>query len=92
MYSMERKINKNWTEVAGYVGMFLVHMAYLPTTVMNVMGWSDKLPPLNMVLLIQIGLLLFLIRAVATKDRLYTISNGFGFVVQTILLTVIVLN
>jgi hypothetical protein len=90
MYGMERKINKNWTEVAGYIGMILVHAAIIPTTVMNIMGWSDKLPPLSMVLLIQLGLALFLIRAIANKDTLYTISNGFGFVTQTILLAIIV--
>jgi hypothetical protein len=90
MYNMTRKINKNWTEVSGYVGMFLVHVAYLPTAVMNILGWSDKLPPLNMVLLIQIGLLLYLIRALANKDKLYIISNGFGFILQSVLLSVIV--
>ena len=89
---MRRKINKKWTEIAGYVGMFLVHTAYLPTAIMNIMGWSDKLPPLNMVLLIQIGLFLFLIRALSNRDKLYIISNGFGFVLQTVLLTVIVFD
>ena len=88
--SMKTTRKNRWSEYAGYLGMIMVHSAIVPTTVANIFGWSDKLPPISMVLLVQIGLLLFLVRAVATKDMLYILSNGFGFWMQTVLLAVIV--
>ena len=78
------------SEILGYLGMFLIHGAIVPTTIANILGLSNHTPPLNMVLLIQLGLLLFLIRAIAQKDLLYIISNGFGFAMQTTLLSIIV--
>lgn len=89
---MTTKRYKKLAELAGYVGMVFVHSAIVPTTIMNIMGWSTHTPPLNMVILIQIGLFLFLIRAIATRDMLYSLSNGFGFLMQSILLSVIVLR
>ena len=92
--SMKTKTKQNKmvkiSEILGYIGMFLIHGAIVPTTIANMLGLSNHTPPLNMVLLIQIGLLFFLIRAIAQKDLLYIISNGFGFAMQTTLLSIIV--
>jgi hypothetical protein len=78
-------------EVGGYLGMVLIHGATLPVTVGNIMGWTDKLPPLSMVLLVWLGLILFFIRALVRFDWLYLISNGIGFTFNSILLIIIVL-
>tara|TARA_R100001244_G_scaffold14788_2_gene16384 strand:- start:997 stop:1302 length:306 start_codon:yes stop_codon:yes gene_type:complete len=88
----KKLIAKRIAEVLGYVGMILIHGAIVPTTIANIMGWSNHTPPLSMVVLIQAGLFLYLIRAVAQKDTLYIISNGFGFFMQSVLLSVIVFN
>ena len=88
----KKLIAKRIAEVLGYVGMILIHGAIVPTTIANIMGWSNHTPPLSMGVLIQAGLFLYLIRAVAQKDTLYIISNGFGFFMQSVLLSVIVFN
>jgi hypothetical protein len=77
-------------ELGGWIGMLLIHGATVPVTVSNILGWSDKLPPLSMVLLVWAGLALFLWRAVDRKDTLYTVSNAIGFVLNSILLALIV--
>lgn len=77
-------------EIGGWVGMVLIHSATIPAIVGKIMGWSEDLPPLSMVLLIWSGLFLFLIRAVARKDWLYTVSNSVGFFLNSILLSIIV--
>jgi len=84
------KLNKRFAEVMGYIGMVMIQGAIVPTTVANIMGWSDKVPPLDMTIMVQVGLFLFLLRAVAQKDTLYMISNGFGFFMQSVLLSIIV--
>lgn len=75
---------------SGWIGMILIHGATLPVTLEVILGYSEKLPPLSMVLMIWIGLFLFLLRAIAQKDRLYIISNSIGFFFNSILLSLIV--
>lgn len=77
-------------EVGGWVGMCLIHGATVPVTVSNILGWSDKLPPLSMVLLVWAGLALFLWRAIDRRDVLYIVSNAVGFFLNSILLALIV--
>lgn len=77
-------------EIGGWVGMCLIHGATIPVTVANIMGWSENLPPLSMVLLVWAGLALFLWRAIDRKDFLYIVSNAVGFVLNSVLLALIV--
>ena len=77
-------------EMGGWLGMLLIHGATIPVTVSNIMGWSNKLPPLSMVLLVWAGLALFLWRAIARNDVLYIVSNAVGFVLNSVLLALIV--
>ena len=77
-------------ELAGWVGMCLIHSATIPVTVSNILGLSNKLPPLSMVLLVWAGLALFLWRAIARNDTLYIVSNAVGFVLNSVLLALIV--
>jgi hypothetical protein len=77
-------------ELGGWIGMLLIHGATIPVTVSNIMGWSNQLPPLSMVLLVWAGLALFLWRAVARNDMLYIVSNAVGFVLNSVLLALIV--
>lgn len=77
-------------EMGGWIGMCLIHGATIPTTLGNIMGWTNQLPPLSMVLLVWAGLALFLWRAIARNDFLYTVSNAVGFILNSVLLAIIV--
>lgn len=85
-----------FTEICGYLGMVLVHVATFPVTFLALSNLNSldtiDLPPLSMVLLLDIGLVLFLIRSIAQKDLLYSISNGVGVLAQTTMLTIILYN
>ena len=77
-------------ELCGWLGMILVQSATLPTTIGRILGLTNALPPLSMVLLCWSGLALYFVRAYYQRDTLYMVSNGFGFFVNTILLALIV--
>ena len=77
-------------EKGGWIGMLLIHGATIPVTVSNILGWSNQLPPLSMVMLVWAGLALFLWRAIARNDTLYIVSNAVGFVLNSVLLALIV--
>jgi hypothetical protein len=87
---VKRKDKFDISEACGWLGMVLIHAATLPTSLGVILGYSDKLPPLSMVLLVWSGLFLFLIRALARSDKLYIISNAVGFFFNSILLALIV--
>jgi hypothetical protein len=76
--------------ISGWIGMILIHGSTLPTTLGVIMGYSDKVPPFSMVVLIWSGLMLFLFRAIVQKDMLYIVSNAVGFFFNSILLALIV--
>jgi hypothetical protein len=76
-------------EIGGWIGMVLIHGATIPTSLAVIMGWSDHLPPLDMILMVWAGLMLFFIRALARFDWLYLVSNSIGFFLQSILLGII---
>lgn len=77
-------------EIGGYAGMILLQGATLPSIIGAIMGWSDDLPPLSMVLMVWVGLLLYFARAWVQRDKLYLISNGIGVVLNFFLLIILV--
>jgi hypothetical protein len=86
--SMKNKI----AEIGGWIGMVLIHGATIPTSLAVIMGWSDHLPPLDMILMVWVGLMLFFFRALARFDWLYLVSNAIGFTLNTIILALILVR
>lgn len=84
------KRSLDFGEISGWIGLVLVHSATLPTTLGVILGYSEKLPPMSMVLLVWTGLFLFLVRAIKQNDVLYIVSNAVGFFFNTLLLALIV--
>jgi hypothetical protein len=76
-------------EIGGWIGMILIHGATIPTSLAVIMGWSDHLPPIDMIVMVWLGLLLFFLRALARFDWLYLVSNAIGFTLNTIILVLI---
>jgi hypothetical protein len=89
---MRNNYNINITETCGWLGMILIHAATLPTSLGVILGYSNNLPPLSMVLMVWSGLFLFLVRALGRNDRLYIISNAVGFFFNSVLLALIVMR
>ena len=79
-------------EIGGWIGMVLIHGATIPTSLAVIMGWSDHLPPLDMIIMVWVGLMLFFIRALARFDWLYLVSNAIGFTLNTIILALILVR
>jgi hypothetical protein len=82
-------MKRNLLEVCGWIGMVLIHGSTLPVTLSLLMGWSNEVPPLSMVLLVWTGLFLFFLRAIGRFDFLYLVSNGVGWLFQTALLILV---
>ena len=77
-------------ETLGWVGVILIHLATIPTLVAVLTGLTEKLPPVDLVLLMWGGLFMFFVRSVIAKDLLNIITIGFGFFVQATLMALII--
>lgn len=99
----ERMLNKVTTEVRSFFSSFskataetfawlsiiVMHAATIPSFLAVKAGLSDKLPSLELVSLIWVGLLLYFIRSAIIKDMLAVITIGVGFAVQALFLGLI---
>lgn len=77
-------------ETLGWIAVILVHMATIPTLVAVLTGLTEKMPPVDMVGLMWLGLFFFFVRSVIAKDLLNIITIGFGFFVQAMLCALII--
>jgi hypothetical protein len=88
--SIKENIGQLSAETLGWLGVILVHLATIPTLVAVLTGLTEKLPPVDIVLLMWLGLFMFFVKSVISKDLLNIITIGFGFFVQAVLLALIV--
>ena len=79
-----------YEKTIGWLGMLLVQGASFPALYELIILGEAELPPLSMVLMLQVGLALYFARALMQKDTVYLISNGIGFAIQTLLFCVII--
>jgi phage-related minor tail protein len=87
MDNIRENIGHLSAETLGWVSVILIHLATIPTLVA---GLTEKLPPVDIVVLMWLGLFMFFVRSVIAKDLLNIITIGFGFFVQAVLLALIV--
>ena len=90
MDGLRENIGHLSAETLGWVGVILVHLATIPTLVAVLTGLTEKLPPVDIVVLMWLGLFMFFIRSVIAKDLLNIVTIGFGFFVQAILMALII--
>ena len=90
MYVSEKTKFQKFAEFGGWIGMLLIQSSTLPVSFSIINGTAERIPPVDMILMVWVGLFLFLLRAISNRDTLYTVSNSVGFFFQTVLLILIV--
>jgi len=90
MDSIKENIGHLSAETLGWLAVILVHLATIPTLIAVLTGLTEKLPPVDIVVLMWLGLFMFFIRSVISRDLLNIITIGFGFFVQAILMALII--
>jgi hypothetical protein len=77
------------TETLGWLANIVLHAATIPTFLAVGMGLTDKLPGIDIILLIWGGLTLLFARAIISRDMLNVATIGVGFIIQAVLLALI---
>jgi hypothetical protein len=61
----------------------------MPSLLAVMAGLTDRLPAVDLVLLVWGGLSLLFVKAAIQKDMLNVITIGFGFIIQAIMMALI---
>lgn len=86
---VEEKMSHVSSETLGWLAIVLLHAATIPSLIAVMGGLTDRMPPLDVVLLVWTGLTLLFVRAAVLKDMLNLITIGFGFILQATLTALI---
>lgn len=87
--SLKTHLSNVSAETLGWIAAIVLHASTVPTLLAVMSGLSDRMPPLDMVLLVWVGLLLLYFRATILKDTLVTVTISIGFMVQALLMALI---
>lgn len=81
--------SKTTAETFAWLSIIVINCATIPGFLAMKAGLSDRLPPLELVALMWLGLLLYFVRSAILKDMLAVVTIGIGFAIQALLLGVI---
>ncbi|NBS61467.1 MAG: hypothetical protein EBT26_05430 [Microbacteriaceae bacterium] len=84
------RLTSTTAETISWLGLILIHAATVPTMLSIMAGLNDKMPPVDLVLLVWAGLALFFVRAAILKDMINLVTIGFGFVAHAVILALLV--
>lgn len=83
------KVSVISAETFGWLAVIILHAATIPTLMAVMAGLTDRMPPVDLVLLVWTGLSLLFIKAAVKKDMLNVVTIGVGFIVQAAMMALI---
>ena len=76
-------------ETLGWIAVIVLHAATVPSLLAVMAGLTDRLPGVDLVLLVWAGLSLLFIKAAVQKDMLNLVTIGLGFIIQAVMMALI---
>jgi hypothetical protein len=76
-------------ETLGWLAVIILHAATIPSLLAVMAGLTDRLPGVDLVLLVWSGLTLMFVKAAVQKDVLNLVTIGVGFVIQAVMMALI---
>jgi hypothetical protein len=76
-------------ETLGWIAVLVLHSSTIPSLLAVMAGLTDRLPGVDLVLLVWGGLALLFLKAAVQKDMLNLVTIGFGFAIQAVMMALI---
>lgn len=76
-------------ETLGWMAVIVLHGATIPSLLAVMSGLTDRMPGVDLVLLVWTGLTLLFVKAAVQKDMLNLVTIGVGFIIQAVLMALI---
>jgi hypothetical protein len=86
---IQNKVSHISAETFGWLAAIVLHASTVPSLLAVMSGLTDRLPAVDLVLLVWAGLSLMFIKAAVQKDMLNVVTIGFGFIIQAVLMALI---
>jgi hypothetical protein len=83
------KVSHISSETFGWLAAIVLHASTIPSMLAVMSGLTDRLPAVDLVLLVWAGLTLLFVKAAVQKDMLNVVTIGFGFIIQAVMLSLI---
>lgn len=83
------KFNHISAETLGWIAVLVLHASTVPSLLAVMAGLTDRLPGVDLVLLVWTGLALLFTKAAVQKDMLNLVTIGFGFIIQSVMMALI---
>lgn len=77
------------SETLGWIAILVLHAATIPSLLAVMAGLTDRLPGVDLVMLVWAGLALLFAKAAVQKDMLNLVTIGFGFIIQAVMMALI---
>jgi hypothetical protein len=86
---VQNKVSHISAETLGWLAVLILHASTIPSLLAVMSGLTDRLPGVDLVLLVWSGLSLLFVKAAVQKDMLNIVTIGFGFIIQAVLMALI---
>jgi hypothetical protein len=86
---IQNKVSHISAETFGWLAAIVLHASTIPSLLAVMSGLTDRLPPVDLVLLCWAGLSLLFVKATVQKDMLNVVTIGVGFILQAVMMALI---
>lgn len=86
---IQNKFSHVSAETVGWLAVIVLHASTVPSMLAVMSGLTDRLPAVDLVLLVWAGLSLLFIKAAVQKDMLNLVTIGIGFIIQAVMMALI---
>jgi hypothetical protein len=73
----------------GLLAIVLAHFSSVPTLMAVLLGQSDKLPPVDLMLFVWASLIALFFKSLIERNSLYVATIALGFAAQTVMMSLI---
>jgi hypothetical protein len=93
MSSIRERLKEYFSKLSAesleWAAVLVFHAATIPSFLAVMAGITDKLPAVDLVLMMWFGLALLFAKAAVKKDMFNMVTIGFGFMLQAVMMALI---
>ena len=86
---LKEYFSKLSAESLEWAAVLVFHAATIPSLLAIMAGITDKMPAVDLVLMLWFGLALLFAKAAVRKDMFNIVTIGFGFMLQAVMMALI---
>jgi hypothetical protein len=87
--AFKEQLGKISSHTLGWLAIILLHLSSIPTLISVLLAYTDKLPPVDIMIFVWSALITLFFKALIEKNYLYISTICVGFAAQTVIMSLI---